>query len=843
MQQKMWVYKEYNEEEVDRLAAGAGISRLVAKVFVSRGVSGPEGIEYVKGFLDIDEARLHDPFLMDGMDVAVERVLRAVAGREKILIHGDYDVDGVTGTSILYDFLKLLGADAVYFIPDRMEDGYGLTMSSAAKVKELAPSLVITVDCGITSVEEVRWLMESGIDVIVTDHHECMQELPQAVAVLNPHRPGCRYPFSELSGAGVAFKLIQAICARVAEGKARVAGGEANGTAAAYGSVAGGTDSSAASVAGGTDNSAASVSDGSAASATDGRVSSVSDGSAASATDGSAATANDSRGFVSDPGAGALSTNTVSSDTVSADPYMDSNAGNINEDTYLKYIDLVALSTIADIVPLTGENRIIAGLGLKAMQTTKNVGLDALIKVSGFGGREIDTFAVAFGLAPRVNAAGRLGSADRAVRLFTTDNPLLAEVLAKELNEENRLRQETENEIFGQAVAFVEEKLDPAREKVLVVCGEGWHHGVIGIVASKIAERYYRPTIIISLEEDGTGKASARSIEKFDLFRALTACEDLLDRYGGHEMAAGLTIQGSRIEEFRKRINEYADSVMVDEDLMPRLRIDAFVENSDLTLESVQELDKMEPFGEANPKPCFGYVGLRIADIRTMSSGKHLRLMLYAGCTPVEAVGFGMGELAQQYRVGDVVDLAFVPGINEWRGARRLQLVVRDIRPGVFAKLDKNIVFTMSNDYNNNDIKLISSLRQQYRLDPADLVPERAELEQVYRYVRAHWRAGTANGSDSDPGKGGSAFIIENIHELSTLMSARLGIRMNCFKLKKALEIFTELGLMTLESAGPGGLVVRQADGADRVCLEASTLYTRLQAIRRVFNGEQAQNM
>jgi len=769
VRQKMWVYKEYKEEEVDRLAEGAGISRLVAKVFVSRGVSGPEGIEYVKGFLDVDAARLHDPFLMDGMDLAVERVLRAVSVREKILIHGDYDVDGVTGTSILFDFLKLLGADVTYFIPDRMEDGYGLTMSSAAKVKELAPSLVITVDCGITSVEEVRWLTESGIDVIVTDHHECKQELPQAVAVLNPHKPGCCYPFSELSGAGVAFKFIQAICAKSAGGKAgRTAVTCSDATGEAYCNSINMTAGNAAGVASG---------------------------------------------------------NVVSADT------------------FMKYIDLAALSTIADIVPLTGENRIIAGLGLKAMQTTKNVGLEALIRVSGFGGREIDTFAVAFGLAPRVNAAGRLGSADRAVRLFTTDNPLLAEVLAKELNEENRLRQETENEIFGQAVAFVEEKLDPAREKVLVVCGEGWHHGVIGIVASKIAERYYRPTIIISLEEDGTGKASARSIEKFDLFRALTACEDLLDRYGGHEMAAGLTIQGSRIEEFRKRINEYADSVMVDEDLMPRLRIDAFVENSDLTLESVQELDKMEPFGEANPKPCFGYVGLRIADIRTMSSGKHLRLMLYAGCTPVEAVGFGMGELAQQYRVGDVVDLAFVPGINEWGGTRRLQLVVRDIRPGVFAKLDKNIVFTMSNDYNNNDIKLISSLRQQYRLDPADLVPERAELEQVYRYVRAHWRAGTANGSDSDPGKGGSAFIIENIHELSTLMSARLGIRMNCFKLKKALEIFTELGLMTLESAGPGGLVVRQADGADRVCLEASTLYTRLQAIRRVFNGEQAQNM
>lgn len=741
MQRKKWVYKEYNEEEVDRLAAGAGISRLLAKVFVSRGVSGPEGIEYVKGFLDIDASRLHDPFLMDGMDRAAERVLRAAAGREKILVYGDYDVDGVASTSILFDFLKSLGADVGYFIPDRMEDGYGITMSSAAKVKELAPSVVITVDCGITAVEEVKYLMESGIDVIVTDHHECKQELPQAVAVLNPHKPGCTYPFRELSGAGVALKLVQAICMSIADGT-----------------------------------------------------------------------------------------------------YSNGNAM-IKADTYMKYIDLAALSTIADIVPLTGENRIIAGLGLKAMESTGNAGLDALIKVSGFGGKEMNSFAVAFGLAPRVNAAGRLGSADRAVRLFTAGSTVLAEAIAKELDEENRLRQETENVIFEQAVAYVEEKLDPAREKVLVVCGEGWHHGVIGIVASKITERYYRPTIIISIEEDGTGKASARSIEKFDLFRALTACEDLLDRYGGHEMAAGLTIQKSRIDEFRKRINEYADRVLADEDLVPSLKIDAFVENGDLTLESVRELDKMAPYGEANPKPCFGYIGLRIAEIRTMSAGRHLKLMLYAGSTLIEAVGFGMGELAKQYRIGDIVDLVFIPDINEWGGVRRMQLLIRDIRPGVFAKLDKNIVFTMSNDYNNNDMKLINSLRQQYRLDPEELIPERPELEQVYRYIRAHWRAADSNGSDGNGASGGSSFTIVNLHELSTLMSARLGIRMNYFKLKKALEIFSELGLLTLESAEPGGLVVRQADDAGRVCLETSTLYDRLQALRRVFNEEPAQNM
>jgi single-stranded-DNA-specific exonuclease len=622
VQKYLWTYKEFDEREVDRLAAGAGISRLLAKVFVSRGVSGPEGIEYVKDFLDIDTARLHDPFLMDGMDWAVARILRAVGSRESILVYGDYDVDGVVSTSILLDFLAALGADARYFIPDRMEDGYGITMSSAVKVKELAPSVVITVDCGITSVEEVKYLMESGIDVIVTDHHECKQELPQAVAVLNPHKPGCPYPFRELSGAGVAFKLIQAICISVAGEKDRCS-----------------------------------------------------------------TTAATSSSFISPTTAPCcLSTPAAASGSFSSTvAEMSTGTPAVGADYFMKYIDLVALSTIADVVPLVGENRIIAALGLKAMKTTRNKGLDALTKVSGYGGKELSAYAVAFGIAPRVNAAGRLGSADRAVRLFTTDNLLLAEAIAKELNEENRLRQETENMILEQAVAYVEEHLDPSREKVLVVRGEGWHHGVIGIVASKITERYHRPCIIISIEEDGTGKSSARSIRNFDLFRALTACEDLLDRFGGHEMAAGLTIQGSRIDELRRRINEYADSVLADADMIPCLRIDAFVEHGDLTMESVQELDKMAPYGESNPKPGFGYKALRITDIRTMGAGRHLRLHLRDADVSYEAVGFNMGELSKRYRAGDIVDLAFSPDINEWNGTRRLQLVIKDIRPCDFA--------------------------------------------------------------------------------------------------------------------------------------------------------------
>lgn len=709
IKEKIWVYKQADEQEVDRLAREAGISRLLASVFVSRGKN---SIEYVRSFLDPDVSRMHDPFLMDGMNAAVERTIQAVKGRESILIYGDYDVDGVTSTSVMYNFLTSLGADARYFIPDRMENGYGLTMPAAEKVKAMAPSLVITVDCGITSVDEVRYLMESGIDVIVTDHHECKDTLPEAVAVLNPHKPGCSYPFKELSGAGVAFKMVQGICTKMGIGDS------------------------------------------------------------------------------------------------------------------MKYIDLVALSTIADIVPLEDENRIIASIGLKAMATTENPGLDALIGVAGYRGKEITSYAAAFALAPRVNAAGRLGSAQRGVRLFTTGDRVLAEALAKELDEENRHRQAAEDKILDEALEYIETKLDPKREKVLVVCGQGWHHGVIGIVSSKITERYNRPSIVISVEEDGTGKGSARSIRSFNLYKALCACEDLMDRFGGHEMAAGLTIQVSRIEELRRRINEYADSVLTEADMMPCIRVDAFLQRGDITLESVRELARLAPFGEANPNPVFGYMALKITDIQALGGGRHLKLRLRDGNFAAEAIGFNMGELAGRYSAGDAVDLVFTPDINVWNGNERLQLNIKDIRSCVFTNLDKNIVFDNSSDYNNIVIRQINSLKGQYRLEPSSLIPERAELEIIYRYIRARARA--SGGSNA-------SFAINDMYGLSAQLSEKYNIRMNFFKLKKALEIFEELGLLKLEDTGRKTVIVSLAQGTEKVALEASRLYAGLQAARSCF--------
>jgi single-stranded-DNA-specific exonuclease len=748
--QKVWAYKDIDEKEADRLAEGAGISRLLAKVFVSRGITadgmvsgagtadktavsdsagaanvptagddkgtvseGLTGIEYVRNFLNPDISRLHDPFLMDGMERAVWRILQAVAGQEDILIYGDYDVDGVTATSILYNFLRSRGARVRYFIPDRMEDGYGLTMSSAEKVRQLGPSLVVTVDCGITSAEEVRFLTGSGIDVIVTDHHECKDVLPEALAVMNPHKPGCGYPFKELCGAGVVFKLVQAICMR--------------------------------------------------------------------------------------------------------------EAGAAGSKDYLKYIDLAALATIADIVPLKDENRIIASFGLKAMQSTQNPGMAALVKAAGFGGKEITSYAAAFGLAPRVNAAGRLGSAERSVRLFTSDDRVLAEALAKELDEENRQRQETENKILEAAISYIEENLDPAREKVLVVCGEGWHHGVVGIVSSKITERYNRPSLIIAIDEEGNGKGSGRSIKCFNLFKALTSCEDLLDRFGGHEMAAGISIHSSRIEELRRRINEYADSVLTDADMLPCLRVDAFVGRGEITLESVREIGRMAPFGEANHNPNFGYMALKITDIKTMSGGKHLKLKLTDASFCAEAVGFGIGSIADQYKVGDVVDLVFNPDINVWNGSEKVQLYIKDIKPCVFTNLDKNIVFTKPNDYNNIIVQIVNTFKGQYRLGPSVLIPERQELEAVYRYVRSGSKAA------------GGAFSICDLYEASAQLAEKYRVDMNIFKLKRALEIFEELRLLDIADAGIGGITVRAAENAEKVELESSKLYTGLQSAKVLF--------
>ncbi|NLV36654.1 MAG: single-stranded-DNA-specific exonuclease RecJ [Clostridiaceae bacterium] len=754
VQGKAWInnYKDIDEEQVARLAADAGISRLLAKVFISRGIF---DISFIREFMKPELSDMHDPFLMDGMDTAVDRILKALKDRESILIYGDYDVDGIVGTSILFDYLGSKGGRVEYFLPDRMEDGYGLTESTVEKVRLLDVSLMITVDCGITSVDEIEALKQGGLDVIVTDHHECKELLPDAYALLNPHKPGCGYPFKELCGAAVALKLIQGLRIRSLEGIESMELSE-------YGHHI-----------------------------------------------------LDSRDeFIWDKETGIVSQGQTK----------------LGQSTcpHVPYLDLVALATIADVVPLVGENRVIATHGLKAMESTRNEGLAALINAAGLGDKPISSYGAAFGLAPRVNAAGRLGDAQRGVRLFTTRDRVLAEALAKELDTENRNRQKTENQIIEESIAYVDEMLDLDSHKVLVIVGHGWHSGIIGIVASKLLEKYSRPCIVISVE-NGIGKGSGRSIKCFNLFKALSRCEDLLDRFGGHEMAAGLTIQEEKINGLCRRINEYADSILSDDDLLPKVRVDVLLEQGDITMDAVRELDQLAPFGEANPGPQFGYIALLVDDIRMMSGGKHLRLRLTDGDFKVDAVGFGMGERVAQLARGDSLDAVFVPEINAWNGRELLQLNLRDIRTCVYDQFDKNIVFNKTNDYNGYiDPQEVCRLLEYYQLSIGELIPERVELEAVYRYIRGCFRGQGGPGLHEPGGQ----LEFSNLFILSALISNRYQVRLNFLKLRVALEIFRELGLLVVEATDRKAARISVVNGNGKVDLEASSYYMMLRDIK-----------
>lgn len=590
MSSKLWIHRESDYNEVERLALEAGISRLLAKVLISRGI---KDAAYVRDFLYPDIRGIYSPFLLKDMEKASARIAKAIEKKEHIVIYGDYDVDGVTSTSILLDFLKSAGADADFYIPDRFDEGYGLSEGAVERVLQMSPNLVVTVDCGITAVEEIKRLEAADVSVIVTDHHQCKDVLPDATAVINPHRPDCQYPFKELAGVGVVFKLVHALCLTL--------------------------------------------------------------------------------GLC---------------------------------DEYLKYLDLVALGTIADVAELVGENRTIVKFGLPAIEKSTNPGLRALINVSGLREKSINTYAAGFALAPRINAAGRTGSAARAVKLFTTSDLKLAEEIAKELNEENKYRQQTEADILQQALEYVEARVDLQKEKVIVAAGSGWHHGIIGIVASRITEKYHRPCILIS-EEDGLGRGSGRSIEGFNLFLALAHCESYLMKFGGHELAAGLSLDLANLPAFIKSINDYADSCLASEALIPRIKIDSRLEMDDMNIDSVQELDLLSPFGPGNPSPVFSIEALRLSSIKTVGEGRHLKLRLEGKGAGIDAIGFNMGGLAGSYLVPDILDCVFSLDINSWNNCRNVQMVLKDVRKDV--RPHKAIVFDSLNDYNINKVNLEDS--------------------------------------------------------------------------------------------------------------------------------------
>lgn len=549
------------------LSDSLSISPVISQLLINRGI---RDIDKIKSFLKSDVSELYNPFLMKGMSEAVLRIKKSLAKKEKILIHGDYDVDGVTATALLFFTLKEFGAEPVYFIPDRLTEGYGLGSNGVEEAVKIKANLVITVDCGISSHEEVDALNKHGIDVVVTDHHEPPRILPNAHAVINPHQKGCAYPDKNLSGVSIAFKLCQALGAE------------------------------------------------------------------------------------------------------------------LNNRNFWKHLDLVSLGTVSDIAPILGENRILVKEGLKLLKNGgSNKGIKALIEVSGIKKDKIGAFEIGFILGPRINAAGRLGYAGIAVELLLTEDDARAGELAKKLNEANQERQKIEKNTLKEAISKIEKDINFKDHRVIVLHNEDWHAGVMGIVASRISDRFNRPAILISTK-DGVGRGSGRSIENFHLFEALAGCEGFLKEYGGHQYACGLTILEENLPGFIKLINELAAGSMKTEDLTQALSIDMDTGLDIFDYKTIEDIEALEPFGEGNPEPVFCSRNLRLAQPVRVLKGEHIKFQVTDGKKIFEAIGFGMakdGDMELTLRNCSSFDMAYTVSINNWQGINTIQLKIEDLKP------------------------------------------------------------------------------------------------------------------------------------------------------------------
>ncbi|MFA5334400.1 MAG: single-stranded-DNA-specific exonuclease RecJ [Candidatus Omnitrophota bacterium] len=551
------------------LSGTSGISPIIANLLLKRGVA---SADEARAFLACDLGSLHDPFLFKDMPKVVERISSAVKNKEKIIIFGDYDVDGLTATALLYNTLKAYGADVHNYIPDRVKEGYGLNLSALEKARDGKMKLAIAVDCGITAADEIDFLNGHGIDSLIIDHHEPIEgKIPHAYGILDPLVPGSGYPYKHLASVGLVYKLSQAMSKSLKH-----------------------------------------------------------------------------------PGRP------------------------VEED-----LDLVALGTIADVAPLTGENRILVKHGLKYLAKTKREGLRALIEVAGIGRKkEFHSETVGFILGPRINASGRMNSSSHSLKLLLTEDKEEALKLAEGLDKSNRERQKMEEAILKEAVSKVEREVNFKEHRVIVLYGDKWHPGVVGIVASRIAEKYYRPTILIAFGEDGLGrgKGSGRSIKKFHLFDALSKCSEHLIEFGGHEHAAGITISKDSVGSFRDSINAVAHEVLQPLDLVPTLNIDAWISLKDITPELMKELAMLEPYGTGNRKPVFAVKGLVLKSPPKVLGSNTLKIWVTDGEMTYEAVGF---RKALDYKLDSAslsFDLAFTPSVNVWQGQEMIQLQLKDLR-------------------------------------------------------------------------------------------------------------------------------------------------------------------
>lgn len=649
---RKWEVRPLDKERAAAFAQTYGVPFFLAMLMNIRGL---DDAAHLREFLGEGEP-LSDPFLLKDMDKAAARITRAVDNMEKIAVYGDYDADGVTSTAMLYSYLETRGADVIFYIPQREGEGYGMNMGAVEYLKKQGVSLIVTVDNGISSVQEVARANELGIDVVVTDHHRPQEILPDAVAVVDAYRPDDTSPYKHFSGVGIAFKLLMAL---------------------------------------------------------------------------------------------------------------EDGAGDV-EDLLEAYSDLAAIGTIGDIVPLTGENRTLIRAGLERLSQSDRPGVQALLENAGIAGKALTSTNVAFTLVPRINATGRMGAPERAVRLLISGYEEEAEVLSEEICADNEERRRVEAEIAEAAFADIEAK-GYMKDRVVVVDGENWHHGVIGIVASRVTERCGKPCMIISRGET-EAKGSGRSIEGFSLFEAICACGDLLIKFGGHPMAAGITLKPENIEAFRKRINQYAAEHFPQ---MPTqtVTLDCKLNPAALSVSMAQSLTQLEPFGNGNPQPVFGLFNMELSNVTPVGGGGHLRLTLEKNGAVITAMRFNTKPEELPYHIGDKIDLAVQLEAREFRGQPSLTVIVRDMKFAAF-NTEKNIASLASFEKWQRGEVLSAE-------DKNRLYPDRACLAAIYRALR------TVNGKETDQVRFVSQF----------------GKDMTLGLFKTALLVFEECGLVHSEIA------------------------------------------
>ncbi len=557
---KKWEVNEADDILISKISDEFNVSRLVANIIVNKGLKDSHEIEV---FLHPRRSDFHDPFLMPDMEIATNRIIKAIKDNEKVAIYGDYDVDGITSSTVLKRFLKDRGLETDVYIPNRLNEGYGLNEEAIKEISEKKYTLIVTVDCGITGNKEIELANSLGIETVVTDHHEPAEELPKALAVVDCKRKDNKYPFNGLAGVGVAFKLIQAISIKLG----------------------------------------------------------------------------------------------------------------IKEEEYLKYLDLVCVGTISDIVPLVDENRTISKLGLRLVKQTKNIGLKVLLDSIGY--QKIDSNTISFGVAPRINACGRMGHEKEALDLFLTNNIEEAQKITQNLNKYNLERQEIEKRIFNEVQEMMQ---DPEEQKLpcIVLGKENWHHGVIGIVSSKITDIYFKPSILLCIE-DNLAKGSGRSVPGFDLHEALEKCGTYIKQFGGHSMAVGVTIEKANFSKFKDELEEYGTKMNVNS-IVPIIKIDEKIQLQDISIKDIKDLELLEPFGEGNKMPLFQVSNVKIASIRALSEGKHLKMTLKDDNKFIDTIGFNMGNLSSEYPIGTKIDVVGNLEINNYKGMENIQINLKDIR-------------------------------------------------------------------------------------------------------------------------------------------------------------------